>query len=59
MFNVGVELGQLTIILLAYFLLARWFGNKPYYRKGIVVPLSALIALIAAFWTIQRVMASY
>ena len=34
MFNVGVELGQLTIILLAYFLLARWFGNKPYYRKS-------------------------
>ncbi|MEP6748518.1 MAG: HupE/UreJ family protein [Bacteroidota bacterium] len=55
MFNVGVELGQLTIILLAYFLLAKWFGNKPYYRKAIVIPLSALIAAIAAFWTIQRI----
>src|SRR6185312_12226275 len=29
MFNVGVELGQLTIILTAYFLLARQFGDKP------------------------------
>ncbi|MEO5593213.1 MAG: HupE/UreJ family protein, partial [Chitinophagaceae bacterium] len=55
MFNVGVELGQLTVILLAFFLLAKWFGNKPYYRNKIVIPLSALIALIAAYWTIQRV----
>src|SRR5262249_38977725 len=55
MFNVGVELGQLTVILTAWFLLAKWFGNKLYYRKYIVIPLSALIALIAAYWTIQRI----
>lgn len=55
MFNVGVELGQLTIILLAYFLLAYWFSKKPYYRKVIVIPLSVLIAIVAAGWTIQRV----
>jgi len=54
MFNVGVELGQLTVILTAWFLLAKWFGNKPYYRKRIVVPLSAIIAVIAAYWTVQR-----
>lgn len=59
MFNVGVELGQLTVILLAFFLLAKWFGKKPYYRKGIVIPLSALIALIALYWTIERLMSSY
>jgi HupE/UreJ protein len=55
MFNVGVELGQLTIILLAYFLLAKWFAGKPYYRKAIVIPLSVIIALIASFWTMQRI----
>jgi hypothetical protein len=54
-FNAGVELGQLTVILLAYFLLARTFGKKPYYRKAIVVPLSAAIALLAAAWTVERV----
>lgn len=54
-FNAGVELGQLTVIFAAYFLLAKWFGNKPYYRKAIVIPLSSLIALIAAVWTIQRI----
>jgi hypothetical protein len=54
MFNLGVELGQLTVILIAYFLLARYFGDKPYYRKRIVIPLSAVIATIALYWTIQR-----
>jgi hypothetical protein len=55
MFNLGVELGQITIILAAYFLLARWFADKPYYRKGIVIPLSVCIALIAFCWAIQRI----
>ncbi|MES2329866.1 MAG: HupE/UreJ family protein [Bacteroidota bacterium] len=55
MFNVGVELGQLTVILLAYFLLAKWFAGKPYYRSRVVIPLSIIIVLIAGFWTIQRI----
>jgi hypothetical protein len=54
MFNIGVELGQVTVILSAYFLFGKWFGNKPYYRKRIVIPLSIAIALIATYWTIQR-----
>jgi hypothetical protein len=55
MFNLGVELGQLTIILSAFFLLGKWFGDKPWYRKRIVIPLSLVIAATAAFWTVQRV----
>jgi hypothetical protein len=54
MFNVGVELGQLTVILIAFFLVGKWFGNKPYYHKYIVTPLSLVIAAIALFWVIQR-----
>lgn len=54
MFNIGVELGQLTVILAAFFLLGKWFGKKPYYRKVIVIPLSIIISIIAAFWTVQR-----
>ncbi len=53
-FNVGVELGQLSIILMAWFLFAKWFNQKPWYRKFVVNPLSALIALIALYWTIER-----
>lgn len=54
MFNAGVELGQVTIILLAYFLMAKWFGEKSYYRKYMVIPLSAIIIAVASFWTFQR-----
>ena len=56
MFNLGVELGQVTVIVTAYLLLAKWFGNKPYYRKYIVIPLSGMIAAIAFYWTIQRIL---
>jgi hypothetical protein len=55
MFNIGVELGQLTVILLAFFLVGKWFGKKPYYHKYIVTPLSLIIAAIALVWVIQRV----
>ena len=54
-FNLGVELGQVTIILAAFLLLGLPFGNKPYYRKRIVVPLSIIIAVIAAYWTVERI----
>jgi HupE / UreJ protein len=56
MFNIGVELGQLTIILSAYFLLGKWFGNKSYYRRLIVIPVSAAIAIVSAVWTVQRLL---
>jgi hypothetical protein len=55
MFNVGVELGQLTVILAAWFLVGKWFGKKPYYHKYIVTPLSIMITGVALFWVIQRV----
>jgi uncharacterized membrane protein len=54
-FNAGVELGQITIILAMFALIIHWWGKKPWYRQRIVYPLSACIALIAAFWTVQRV----
>jgi hypothetical protein len=54
MFNIGVELGQVTIIMAAFFIVGKWFGDKAYYRRLIVVPTSALIMAIASFWTIER-----
>ena len=54
MFNVGVELGQLAVILAAFFLFGKWFGNKLYYRKAIVIPLSILITIMAGYWTVER-----
>lgn len=55
MFNMGVELGQLTVILLAFFLVGKWFGQKTFYRRLVVVPVSLLIILIAGYWTVERI----
>ena len=53
-FNVGVELGQLVIILTAFLLIGFWFGTKCWYKKKITNPASIVIALIAFYWFIQR-----
>jgi uncharacterized membrane protein len=53
-FNLGVEIGQIAVIAAVFLLLIIPLRNKPWYKKGIVYPLSILIALIACFWTIQR-----
>ncbi len=54
-FNLGVECGQLTVIAGA-FLAVGWFRHRPWYRKVIVIPASSVIALIALFWTFQRIL---
>ena len=54
-FNLGVELGQVAVILAVFALIIIPFGKKTWYRQRIVYPLSAMIALIAAWWTIGRV----
>ncbi len=54
-FNVGVELGQITVIGAVFVLLVIPFGKNKNYRKWIVTPLSVLIGLVALYWTIQRV----
>ncbi|MCU0433304.1 MAG: HupE/UreJ family protein [Bacteroidia bacterium] len=54
LFNVGVELGQIAVIVALWLLIGLWFSEKKWYRKGIVTPLSVLIAIIAIYWTIER-----
>ncbi|MES2704337.1 MAG: HupE/UreJ family protein [Bacteroidota bacterium] len=55
-FNVGVELGQLAIIGALYFLVSRIFSQKLWYRKAIVIPASVVIASVALYWTVERMM---
>jgi len=55
-FNVGVELGQITIIISAYFLISKWFSEKIWYQERIVYPISSIIGSIALFWTIERLL---
>ena len=54
-FNVGVELGQLTVIMIAFLATGLWFRGKSWYRSRIVQPISILIGLLGAFWFVERV----
>jgi len=53
-FNVGVELGQLTVILLAFAAVGSWCRNKPWYRNVIEIPCSLVIAVTGLYWTWER-----
>ena len=53
-FNIGVELGQLFIILLAFVCIAYWFRYKSWYRKIIVIPASLIISITGLYWTWDR-----
>ncbi len=53
-FNLGVELGQLAVILLAFLAVGLWFKDRPWYRRRVVLPASALIAAVGLYWTVER-----
>lgn len=53
-FNVGVELGQLTVIAICFLTVGLWFGTKPWYRERIVIPASLGITAVALFWFFER-----
>jgi hypothetical protein len=57
-FNVGVELGQLAVIALAFVATGLWFRNRSWYRARVVVPASLAIAAAGLFWTLERVLAA-
>jgi len=61
-FNVGVEIGQLAVIAVAL-LLTFWLrpraagdGRELVYRRWVVRPVSAAIALVALVWFFQRIL---
>jgi hypothetical protein len=54
-FNLGVEFGQIAIILMVFLFVVKPLGRKLNYRKQVVFPLSVLIGLTAFYWTVQRV----
>lgn len=55
-FNVGVELGQLAVILVAFLIVGLPFRGKPWYRRRVVVPGSLVIAAVGLYWFVQRVL---
>jgi hypothetical protein len=47
---VGVELGQITVITMAFFALGVWFKDRPWYREVVIVPCSFIISIVALYW---------
>jgi len=53
-FNIGVELGQLSVILGA-FILVGWLSQRARaYRYAVIIPGSLSIALMGLYWTVER-----
>lgn len=55
-FNLGVDAGQLFIILLAT-LAVGGFRKRPWFRSRIAIPSSLVIAAIGLFWAGERILA--
>lgn len=54
-FNIGVELGQLAIISLAFVAVSLWWRHKAWYRMVVVIPGSLMISLTGLYWTYERI----
>jgi len=53
-FNVGVELGQITVIMLAFLSIAVWFRHSSWYRTLVIIPGSLAISAVGLYWTWDR-----
>lgn len=61
-FNIGVELGQLSVVVIAAMValgIRRWLsdlGDTGSYQRWVVIPGSALIGLIGLYWGFDRLL---
>lgn len=53
-FNVGVELGQLSVIAVAFLGLTVWLRHKSWYQAAVANPASVGISLVGAYWVVER-----
>lgn len=51
-FNIGVELGQLAVIALAFVTVGIWYRGKPWYTARIARPASAVIGAAGLYWLV-------
>lgn len=54
-FNLGVEAGQAAVVALA-FLAVGAFRRHTWYRRAVIVPASVMIAVVGAWWTVERLL---
>ena len=55
-FNVGVELGQITIVFLVYFILKLLFNTQEQFRNYITIPGSLIIGVFGVWWLLERIL---
>jgi len=54
-FNLGVEIGQLIIVIPIFFLLKGLRLTDMQFRRGFQIPVSAIISAIGLFWFVERI----
>jgi hypothetical protein len=58
-FNVGVELGQVSLLLGAYLAITVWFKDPFMYRRAVVIPGSIAIGALGGYWLVERLLYFY
>ncbi len=53
-FNLGVEAGQISVLLILWLSVVIWFRHWAGYRRFVVIPVSVVIALTGLLWLWQR-----
>lgn len=53
-FNIGVEIAQIGLVVLAYIVMI-WPSKQLWYRTAIQIPCSLVIGLIGIYWFFERV----
>lgn len=53
-FNIGVELGQI-MVLIPLLVMGAFIARRGWYRPGVEIPASALIAGTGGYWFVERV----
>ena len=55
-FNVGVEFGQVAVLLAGYFALSIWFSRETTFRRWVTLPGSVLIGWLGLAWCYDRIL---
>ena len=58
-FNVGVEFGQVALLVGAYLAITVWFKDPLMYRRAVGIPGSIAIGSLGGYWMIERVLYFY
>ena len=53
-FNLGVELGQLAVIVFTFMIIG-WFRGREWYRARVVIPISVFIGMIGGYLAVSRI----